>query len=132
MARKDLLTRLADAGEDAIARLADAPAADRLLGGMMSLRERMDDLQRRVRGLDELERRVAALEARLAEPPVPATQRRTPARKPAAGGGGRTGAARKTSGGARRAGGTTEPAKPAEPTDEKRGSDAAAGADSPG
>ena len=49
---KDLLTRLADRGEEAIQRLSDAPGADRLLGVAQSLRDRMDEMQRRVRGLD--------------------------------------------------------------------------------
>ena len=54
---KDLLTRLADRGEEAIQRLSDAPGADRLLGVAQSLRDRMDEMQRRVRGIDELETR---------------------------------------------------------------------------
>jgi hypothetical protein len=62
---KDLLTRLADAGEEAIQRLADAPGADRLLNVAQSMRERMDELQKRVRGIDALERRVAELEKRV-------------------------------------------------------------------
>jgi hypothetical protein len=84
MARKDLLSRLADAGEEAIARLGETPGAERFMGTVGTMRDRLDELQRRVRGIDELERRVAALEAKLAEPPVKATTRRTPARKPAA------------------------------------------------
>jgi hypothetical protein len=64
---KDLLTRLADRGEEAISRLADAPGADRLLGVAQSLRDRLDEMQRRLRGLDELERRVAELERRVDE-----------------------------------------------------------------
>ncbi len=65
MARKDLLTRLADAGEEAITRLGGASGADRFVGVANSMRERIDELQKKVRGLDELERRVAALERRL-------------------------------------------------------------------
>ncbi|MBD0330752.1 MAG: hypothetical protein ICV64_11700, partial [Thermoleophilia bacterium] len=68
---KDLLTRLADRGEEAIQRLSDAPGADRLLGVAQSLRDRMDELQRRMRGLDELERRVAELERRVDELSAP-------------------------------------------------------------
>ena len=66
-ARKDLLTRLTDAGEDAISRLHDAPGADRLLGVANSMRDRVDELQKKVRGIDELERRIAALEQRVEE-----------------------------------------------------------------
>ena len=68
---KDLLTRLADRGEEAIQRLSDAPGADRLLGVAQSLRDRMDEMQRRVRGLDELEQRVAELERRVDELSAP-------------------------------------------------------------
>jgi hypothetical protein len=82
MAGKDILTRLADAGEDAIARLSDAPGADRMLGAVNTLRDRTDEMQRRLRGVDELEKRVAELERRLdALAPKTAT---TAARKPAA------------------------------------------------
>jgi hypothetical protein len=68
---RDLLTRLADRGEEAIQRLSDAPGADRLLGVAQSLRDRLDEMQRRVRGLDELERRVAELERRVDELSAP-------------------------------------------------------------
>ena len=65
MARRDVLSRLADAGEEAITRLAGTPGADRLLAPMNAMRDRIDELQRRVRGFDDLERRVEALERRL-------------------------------------------------------------------
>jgi hypothetical protein len=86
MAGKDILTRLADAGEDAIARLGDAPGADRMLGAVTSMRDRTDELQKRLRGVDELEKRVADLERRLdALAPKSATTARKPAaKKPAA------------------------------------------------
>ena len=82
MPEKNILTRLADAGEDAIARLSDAPGADRMLGAVNTMRDRTDELQRRLRGVDELEKRVAELERRLdALAPKSAT---AAARKPAA------------------------------------------------
>jgi len=90
MARKDLLTRLADRGEEAIGRLADAPGGDRLLGVANSMRDRMDELQKRVLGIDELEGRVEELEGRVEElsggragSHRPAAQPRPP-RRPAA------------------------------------------------
>ena len=67
MARRDLLNRLADVGEEAITRLADAPRGSRVFGAAGSLRDRIDELQRKVGGIDELERRIAELERRLAE-----------------------------------------------------------------
>ena len=63
--RTDLLGRLADLGEDAIQRVSDAPGADRLLGALNATRERLDELQRRVRGLEDLEQRIVALERKV-------------------------------------------------------------------
>ena len=62
---KDLLSRLADLSEEAIQRLAEAPGADRLFHALNGLRDRVDELQKRVRGLEELERRLAALEKKV-------------------------------------------------------------------
>jgi hypothetical protein len=86
MTGKDLLGRLADAGEEAVAKLAESPGGERLLNVANSLKDRMDELQRRVRGIEALEQRVAELEKRLAslEGAKPATKRRT-ATKPARG-----------------------------------------------
>ena len=64
---KDLLSRLADAGEGAISRLGESSRLDRVTGLVNSTRERLDDLTRRVRGLEALEQRVEELEQRLDE-----------------------------------------------------------------
>ena len=63
--RNDLLGKLADLSEDAIQRLSEAPGADRLAGALNATRERVDELQRRVRGLEQLEKRLAALERKV-------------------------------------------------------------------
>jgi hypothetical protein len=63
--RNDLLAKLADISEDAIQRLSDAPGAERVTGVLNATRDRVDDLQRRVRGLEELEKRLAALERKV-------------------------------------------------------------------
>ena len=63
--KNDLLTRLVDAGEDAIQRLAEVPGGDRIAGTLNSMRDRVDELQRRVRGLEDLDRRMAALEKKV-------------------------------------------------------------------
>ena len=79
MARKpapDLLSKLVDKGEEALQRVNAAPAAHRLLETVTTLRGRVDDLQKRVRGLDALEKKVEAL----AKKPAPA--RKPPAKKP--------------------------------------------------
>ena len=65
MARTDLLGRLADLSEDAIQRLSDAPGADRVIGALTTMRDRLDELQKRVRGLEELEKRLAAVEKKV-------------------------------------------------------------------
>ncbi len=62
---KDLLGRLADLSEEAVQRLAEAPGADRALQALKLLGDKVDDLQRRTRGFEELERRLSALEERM-------------------------------------------------------------------
>ncbi|MGH2972747.1 MAG: hypothetical protein ACRDLE_11605 [Gaiellaceae bacterium] len=76
--RNDLLSKLAELSEEAIHRLQDAPGGDRLVGTMNSMRDRVDELQRRVRGIDELERRLTSLEQKvdkLAKDAGPSTSR---------------------------------------------------------
>lgn len=60
-----MLGKLADFSEEAIQRLSDAPGADRLVGALNATRERVDDLQKRVRGLEELEKRLSVLERKV-------------------------------------------------------------------
>jgi hypothetical protein len=63
--QRNIVERLADAGEEAIQRIGTAPGADRLLGAVNSMRDRLDDLQKRVRGLEDLDKRLAGVERRL-------------------------------------------------------------------
>jgi hypothetical protein len=63
--RTDLLGKLAELSEEAMNRLQDAPGGDRLVGTMNAMRDRVDELQRRVRGIDELERRLTSLETKV-------------------------------------------------------------------
>jgi hypothetical protein len=65
--QKDLIGRLSDAGEEALSRVAGSPTASRVLDTVGGMRERLDDVQKKVRGLDALERRVAKLEKRVEE-----------------------------------------------------------------
>ncbi|HEY1366844.1 MAG TPA: hypothetical protein VGF23_07015 [Gaiellaceae bacterium] len=67
LSSKDLLSRLADAGEEAIQRLGDVPGGERLLNAANSMRNSIDDLSKRVRGLEKLETRIAELERRVDE-----------------------------------------------------------------
>jgi hypothetical protein len=83
-ADKDFVTRLADAGEEALQRLADLPGGQKALTAVNDLRTRVDDLAKKVRGIDALEARIAKLEkevAALKKAKTPA--RRQAPRKPA-------------------------------------------------
>lgn len=88
--QKDIVTLLADAGDDALQKLQDLPGAARFTEAAHALREQLEEVYRRVRSLDPLERRVAALERRLDElsasaPASTKTRRaKSTARKPAA------------------------------------------------
>jgi hypothetical protein len=63
--RQSIVDRLADLGEEAIQRIGNAPGGDRVLAAMAGTRDRIDDLQKRVRGLEALDKRVASIERRL-------------------------------------------------------------------
>ena len=63
---KDFVTRLADAGEEALQRLTELPGGQKALTAYNDLRTRVDDLGKKVRGIDALEVRVAKLEKELA------------------------------------------------------------------
>lgn len=82
---KDLMTRLADAGEEALQRLSELPGGQRARTAANDLRARVDDLTRKVRGIDALEVRVAKLEKEVAAmKKAKAPARATTPRKPAA------------------------------------------------
>jgi hypothetical protein len=79
--KQDLLGRLADLSEEAVQRLSEAPGADRALQALKGLGDRVDELQRRTRGFEELERRLSTLEKRvdgLAKAPRGASSSRAP------------------------------------------------------
>jgi uncharacterized protein YceH (UPF0502 family) len=82
---KDLVTRLADRGEEALHRLAELPGGQKAMNAVNDLRARVDDLARKVRGIDALETRVAKLEKEVAAlKKAKAPARRSAPRKPAA------------------------------------------------
>ena len=64
-AQKDILSRLADAGEEAIQKLSEAPGADRFMSAANTMRDRVDEMQKRLRGLEALEQRLAVLERKV-------------------------------------------------------------------
>ena len=74
---RDVIARLADRGEQTLARLADLPGGTKALKAVNDLRTRVDELGKKVRGIDVLEKRVAKLETELsalkrAQKPKPA------------------------------------------------------------
>jgi hypothetical protein len=81
---KALLARLTDAGEDALQRISELPGGTRALTAFNDLRNRVDDLAKKVRGIDALELRIAKLEKQVAElrggkaPRKPTASRPTP------------------------------------------------------
>jgi uncharacterized protein YceH (UPF0502 family) len=85
LGEKDLMTRLADAGEEALHRLADLPGGQKAVAAVNDLRTRVDDLTKKVRGIDALEARVAKLEKEIAAlKKAKSSARRSTPRKPAA------------------------------------------------
>lgn len=84
-AEKDFVARLADAGEEALQRIADLPGGQKALTAYNDLKTRVDDLGKKVRGIDALEERIVKLEkdvAALKKAKAPA--RGQAPRKPAA------------------------------------------------
>ena len=81
---KDLLARLADAGEDAIVQLTKTAAGKAVVDAANQTRTRLDELTKRVRGVEALEARVAALEKQVAALKKKPAARKPAARKPAA------------------------------------------------
>ena len=65
MARNDLFGRLADISEEAMQRLSDAPGGERLMNTLNGMKDRVDELSKRVRGLEDLEKRLEALERKV-------------------------------------------------------------------
>jgi ubiquinone biosynthesis protein UbiJ len=81
-AEKDFVTRLADAGEEALQKLAELPGGQRAVTAVHELRSRVDELGKKVRGIDALEARVAKLEKELTALKKPkVSARRSTARK---------------------------------------------------
>jgi hypothetical protein len=84
MTRKTILSQVAALSEDALGKLAQNPTTARFVQSAMELRERVDDLTRRVRGLEALEQRIEVLEQRVdalggAAPPTVRTDVPAPA-----------------------------------------------------
>lgn len=80
MPTKNPLDRLASLGEEVLGKAASNPTAHKLLQSATQLKDRVDDLSKRVRGLEAMEKRINQLEKRLAKLEG-GTKRAMPARK---------------------------------------------------
>ena len=80
---RDVIGKLADRGEQTLARLSELPGGTKALKAFNDLRSRVDELGKKVRGIDALETRVAKLEKELAA--LKRAQKLPAARKPPAG-----------------------------------------------
>jgi predicted phage gp36 major capsid-like protein len=81
--QKDIFAQVRDLGSEALHRLADVPGGSKLVEMANETRSRLDEMQKKLRGLDELEKRVAKLERQLAAQTTKTatTARKTTARK---------------------------------------------------
>ena len=77
---KTPLDRLANLGEEVLGKAAQNPSLSRVVQTAMQLRDRVDDLTKRVRGLEAMEKRIDKLEQRVAKLEKPPTKT-TPTKK---------------------------------------------------
>ena len=84
--QKDILTRFQDLTAEALHRLQDVPGGSKLVEAVNDTKARLDEMQKKLRRLDELEKRVAKIEKQLAgqSKKAPARRKSTTARKTAA------------------------------------------------
>jgi hypothetical protein len=86
--QRDLIARLADRGEDALHRLGDIPGGSRAVKAFNDLKARVDEMGKKVRGIDALEARVAKLEKDVSSlkrsAKAPGSKQPSAPRKPAA------------------------------------------------
>jgi len=83
METKSTIDRLTSLGEEVIGKASQNPNLARVVGAATQLKDRVDDLSKRVRGLEAMEKRIAQLEQRVKK--VEGAQKRatTAAKKPA-------------------------------------------------
>lgn len=89
--QKDIFARVQEMGSEALHRLADVPGGSKLVEMANETKGRLDEMQKKLRGLDALEARVAKLEKQVAaqaktssaSKPKPAAKKPA-AKKPAA------------------------------------------------
>ena len=79
--QKDILARVSDLGAEALNKLSDIPGGSRVVELANESKTRLDEMQKKLRGLDALEKRVAKLERELAKKPAASKSGSTTARK---------------------------------------------------
>jgi hypothetical protein len=77
--QNDILARFTELGHEALNRLNDVPGGSKVVDMMNDTKSRLDEMQKKLRGLDALEKRVTALEKQMG-----ATVKKPAAKKPAA------------------------------------------------
>ncbi len=78
--KSDLFSRLADRGEQMVGRITDLPGAKHLVDRVAALAKGLDDVQKQLRGLERLEKRMAQIEKRLDKVEGKGTTRKTTSR----------------------------------------------------
>ncbi len=77
--QNDIFARVTELGQEALNKLADVPGGSKVVDMMNESKARLDEMQKKLRGLDALEQRVAALEEHAG-----ITAKKPAAKKPAA------------------------------------------------
>ena len=82
MATKSTLDRLTSLGDEVIGKASQNPSLARVVGAATQLKDRVDDLSKRVRGLEAMEKRIGALEQRIKKLEGAQKRATTPVKKP--------------------------------------------------
>jgi chaperonin cofactor prefoldin len=80
---KSTLDRLTSLGEEVIGKASQNPNLARVVGAATQLKDRVDDLSKRVRGLESMDKRIAELEGRIKKLESAQKRATTAAKKPA-------------------------------------------------
>jgi hypothetical protein len=80
---KSTFDRLTSLGEEVIGKASQNPSLARVVGAATQLRDRVDDLSKRVRGLEAMEKKIGELEQRIKKLEGPQKRAATAAKKPA-------------------------------------------------
>ena len=79
--QNDIFARVTELGQEALNKLSDVPGGSRLVDMANESKARLDEMQKKLRGLDALEARVAKLEQQLAATAKPVAKKPAAAKK---------------------------------------------------